>query len=90
MILVVVIGIWLGVVVIAVAIDAGTSYLAERSVEPKQRKTTKTITERVSGVKKEIEAYRNRKKLVTGLTMISEREESVVRPRGTHRRLQVS
>ncbi|QEQ93934.1 hypothetical protein SEA_KARDASHIAN_69 [Streptomyces phage Kardashian] len=69
-------------VAIAVAIDAGSAYLAERR---------KTCTKKFEAeVKRGISAYRNRKKIESGLAMISQRKESVVRPRGTHRRLQVS
>lgn len=80
MILVVVIGAWLGIVAIAVAIDAGTAYLAEQSPKPVKNEPE---------VKKGLSAYRNRKKIETGLAMISQREVRVDRPRGAHRRLQV-
>ena len=81
MILVVVIGSWLGIVAIAVAIDAGTAYLAERTPKPVKDELE---------VKKGIAAYRNRKRIESGLVMISQREVRVDRPRGAHRRLQVS
>lgn len=81
MILVVVIGIWLGVVAIAVAIDMGTDYLTEKPAK---------LVENEPEVKKGIAASRHLKKIESGLEKVSQREESVVRPRGAHRRLQVS
>jgi hypothetical protein len=88
-ILVVICGISLGVVALTVAIDAWTAYRAE--LPPKDPKPTKKVSAvEDKEVKKGITAYRNLKRIEFGLHMVSKREVRVDRPRGAHRRLQVS
>lgn len=80
MLLVVIIGASLIVVAVAVAIDVLRD---DTPVRPKETKPEREV-------KRGIVAHRNLKKIESGLHMISKREVRVDRPRGSHRRLQVS
>jgi hypothetical protein len=86
-ILAVIIGITLVVIAIAVAIDVLTSLPPK---PPKEKKTEDKHEITEQEVKRGIMAYRNRKRIEFGLEMMSKREVRVDRPRGAHRRLQVS
>jgi hypothetical protein len=85
----VVFGIWLFVVALAVAIDAGSGYLADRP-EKEEKTDPETFTEDDPEVKKGIAAYRNFKMIELGLIKLDQREVRVDRPRGSHRKVQVS
>lgn len=89
MILVVVIGIWLGIIALKLVSDAVSDYLSERPRPPKGPKKNR-FAQFKQGVEKRIETHRNLKQIESGLIMISKREVRVDRPRGAHRRLQVS
>lgn len=91
MVLIGIVSIWLGLVVIAVIVDVMTTYFGERPVkEPKRKTAVKIASLGEKEVKRGIAAYRNLKKIELGLTRVNEREVRVDRPRGAHRRLQVS
>jgi len=88
-ILIVVIGSWLGIIALKLAFDVLRDYLDERPPrDPKPTKNETDDTERE--VKRGIAAYRHMKKIEFGLHMMSKREVRIDRPRGAHRRLQVS
>lgn len=80
MLLVVIIAISLVVVAVAVAVDVLTDDTPARPKPPKNKGETA----------KRLADWRNRKKIESGLHMISKREVRVDRPRGSHRRLQAS
>lgn len=90
MLLVFVIGVWLGIIALKLAFDMLRDYLNERPRTPKGPKWTRRIAKFKQGVKKRIADNRNLKQIESGLHMMSKRDVRVDRPRGAHRRLQVS